>query len=96
MKDSFGRNVHSMRISVTDRCNMRCDYCVSGDKLQLRPAQELLSLEEIETIVRAAGTLGFDTFRFTESVRYQESASSACPRTAACSLGMWTSWRMPV
>ncbi|MBZ0136966.1 MAG: GTP 3',8-cyclase MoaA [Planctomycetes bacterium] len=65
MKDSFGRNVHSMRISVTDRCNMRCDYCVSGDKLQLRPAQELLSLEEIETIVRAAGTLGFDTFRFT-------------------------------
>lgn len=65
MKDSFGRHVHSMRISVTDRCNMRCDYCVSGDKLQLRPSRELLSLEEIETIVRAAGTLGFDTFRFT-------------------------------
>lgn len=65
MKDSFGRNVHSMRISVTDRCNMRCDYCVSGGKLQLRPEHELLSLTEIETVIRAAAELGFDSFRFT-------------------------------
>jgi len=65
MKDSFGRNVHSMRISVTDRCNMRCDYCVSGGKLQLRPEHELLSLSEIETVIRAAAELGFDSFRFT-------------------------------
>jgi cyclic pyranopterin phosphate synthase len=65
MRDSFGRNVHSMRISVTDRCNMRCDYCVSGGKLQLRPEHELLSLPEIETVIRAAAELGFDSFRFT-------------------------------
>ncbi|MCC6572301.1 MAG: GTP 3',8-cyclase MoaA [Planctomycetes bacterium] len=54
-----------MRISVTDRCNMRCSYCVSGDLLKLKPAGHLLSLDEIETVVRASMRLGFDSFRFT-------------------------------
>ena len=65
MLDTFGRTIHSMRISVTDRCNMRCHYCISGDSLKLRPRHEILTLEEIEEVIRAAVELGFDAFRFT-------------------------------
>jgi len=65
MKDSFQREIHALRISVTDRCNMRCRYCVSGDLLKLKPQDELLSLDEIEAVIRAALVLGFDAFRFT-------------------------------
>ncbi len=65
MKDSFQREIHALRISVTDRCNMRCRYCVSGDLLKLKPQDELLSLNEIEAVIRAALVLGFDAFRFT-------------------------------
>lgn len=65
MQDTHGRRIHSMRISVTDRCNMRCSYCVSGGKLQLKPRDELLTLDEIETVIQAATMLGFDAFRFT-------------------------------
>lgn len=65
MKDSFQREIHALRISVTDRCNMRCRYCVSGDLLKLKPQNELLSLDEIEAVIRAALVLDFDAFRFT-------------------------------
>jgi cyclic pyranopterin phosphate synthase len=65
MKDQFGREVHSLRVSVTDRCNMRCFYCLSGDKLQLKPKDEILSLEEIEEVCRAAATCGINYIRFT-------------------------------
>lgn len=65
MKDSFQREIHALRISVTDRCNMRCRYCVSGDLLKLKPHNDLLSLDEIESVIRAALVLNFDAFRFT-------------------------------
>lgn len=65
MKDAFQREVHALRISVTDRCNMRCRYCVSGDLLQLKPHENLLALTEIEEVIRAALVLDFDSFRFT-------------------------------
>ncbi|RIK65569.1 MAG: GTP 3',8-cyclase MoaA [Planctomycetota bacterium] len=65
MKDNFNREIHALRISVTDRCNMRCRYCVSGDLLKLKPAESLLSLAEIESVIRASLSLGFDAFRFT-------------------------------
>jgi cyclic pyranopterin phosphate synthase len=65
MKDSFQREIHALRISVTDRCNMRCRYCVSGDLLKLKPYNNLLSLDEIEAVIRAALVLNFDAFRFT-------------------------------
>ena len=65
MKDSFNREIHALRISVTDRCNMRCRYCVSGDLLKLKPAESLLSIDEIESVIRASLTRGFDAFRFT-------------------------------
>jgi cyclic pyranopterin phosphate synthase len=65
MQDQFGREVHSMRVSVTDRCNMRCFYCLSGDSLQLKPKDEILSLEEIEEVCFAATQCGVNYFRFT-------------------------------
>ncbi|MCC6575038.1 MAG: radical SAM protein [Planctomycetes bacterium] len=65
MLDQFGRNVFSMRISVTDRCNMRCFYCAHGDVIQAKPKSEILTFEEIEEVCTAATQVGIDSFRFT-------------------------------
>lgn len=65
MKDSFGREVDTLRVSVTDRCNLRCSYCRPAEACApLRP-EELLSFDEIEEVVRAAATLGFVRVRLT-------------------------------
>lgn len=57
MRDSFGRNIDYLRVSVTDRCNLRCLYCMpDGVKLKKRP--EILSLEELVHICRAAVSCG--------------------------------------
>jgi cyclic pyranopterin phosphate synthase len=65
MLDQFGRNVHSMRVSITDRCNMRCFYCANGDVLQTKPRDEILTFEEIEEVCVAATEVGVNSFRFT-------------------------------
>ena len=65
MEDRFGRKVDSMRISVTDRCNMRCFYCLAGDHLDLQPKEQILSLEEIEEVINGALEVGISRFRFT-------------------------------
>ena len=50
--DSFGRRVDYLRLSVTDRCNLRCTYCMS-EHMQFVPKAELLSLEELDRIATA-------------------------------------------
>ena len=65
MKDRYGREIHAMRISVTDRCNMRCQYCMSSMTPEFSPRENLLTLEEIDQVITAATYLGFDSFRFT-------------------------------
>ena len=50
--DSFGRVHRDLRISVTDRCNFRCRYCMPADGLEWLPREELLSFEEIERVAR--------------------------------------------
>ena len=50
--DSFGRVVRDLRISITDRCNFRCRYCMPAEGLQFVPRSELLSFEEVERIAR--------------------------------------------
>ncbi len=50
--DSFGRVHRDLRISVTDRCNLRCTYCMPADGLEWLPREELLTFEEIERIAR--------------------------------------------
>lgn len=62
--DSFGRVHNNLRISVTDRCNIRCVYCMP-ESVQFLPRAELLSFEEIERFARVAATLGIDKLRLT-------------------------------
>ncbi|HZF86554.1 MAG TPA: radical SAM protein, partial [Burkholderiaceae bacterium] len=50
--DPFGRAVRYLRLSVTDRCNLRCVYCMPQD-MRFQPSPELLSLEELERVARA-------------------------------------------
>jgi len=62
--DRFGRHVHYIRMSVTDRCDFRCVYCMTED-MQFLPRDQILSLEELETVARAFTELGVDRIRIT-------------------------------
>ncbi len=62
--DSFGRVHNNLRISVTDRCNIRCVYCMP-ETVEFLPRQNLLTFEEIERFVRVATGLGIDKIRLT-------------------------------
>lgn len=63
--DRFGRVHTSLRISVTDRCNIRCFYCMPNENVQFRPRHEILSFEEIARFVRVVAALGVDKLRLT-------------------------------
>jgi len=63
--DSFGRVHNSLRISVTDRCNIRCFYCMPAGDVEFLPKEHLLTFEEIERLVRIGVTLGIDRVRLT-------------------------------
>jgi cyclic pyranopterin phosphate synthase len=62
--DKFGREVNYVRISVTDRCDFRCVYCMAED-MTFVPRQDVLSLEELQTVARAFTELGVGKIRFT-------------------------------
>src|SRR5918992_908411 len=64
--DSFGRLHRDLRISVTDRCNFRCTYCMPEDGLEWLPREDLLTFEEIERVARLlVERYGFDGIRLT-------------------------------
>lgn len=63
--DTFGRLHDNLRISVTDRCNIRCFYCMPEDNAQYMMRDEILSFEEIERFVRVAVSLGVTKLRIT-------------------------------
>jgi len=63
--DSFGRAHDNLRISVTDRCNIRCFYCMPETGVQFMERKEILSFEEIERFVRVAVRLGITKLRIT-------------------------------
>src|ERR1700681_3743231 len=63
--DTFGRIHDNLRISVTDRCNIRCFYCMPEDNVQYVARQEILSFEEIERFARVAASLGVTKWRVT-------------------------------
>jgi cyclic pyranopterin phosphate synthase len=63
--DSFGRKHNNLRISVTDRCNIRCFYCMPADNVVFKPREELLSFEEMFRFVRVVSRLGVDKIRLT-------------------------------
>jgi cyclic pyranopterin phosphate synthase len=62
--DSWGRPHNNLRISVTDRCNIRCVYCMPED-VRFLPRADLLTFEEIERVTRVAVPLGIDKVRLT-------------------------------
>ena len=65
LTDRHGRRIHYLRVSVTDRCNYRCVYCMPEEGIPLKSHDDMLSYEEIASIARAAAGLGFDKVRLT-------------------------------
>src|SRR3954454_11892290 len=64
--DTFGRVHRDLRISVTDRCNFRCGYCMPSEGMQWMPREQLLSFEEIERGGKGFGRrFGFTSIRLT-------------------------------
>jgi cyclic pyranopterin phosphate synthase len=63
--DSFGRHITDLRISVTDRCNFRCVYCMPEEGMQWLKRDTILSFDEIEHIATVAVGLGIDEIRLT-------------------------------
>ncbi len=62
--DRFGRNIHYLRISLTDHCNLRCVYCMPED-MTFRPNAHLMQDDELLLLARLFADLGFDKFRLT-------------------------------
>lgn len=65
MKDAFGRTIDYLRISLTDRCNFRCIYCMPAEGVPQMSHDDILRIEEIERVVRVAASLGIKKFRLT-------------------------------
>jgi len=65
LRDSWGREIRSLRVSVTDKCNFRCRYCMPAEGLDWLQRDELLSFEEIERLVRMVASMGVDEIRLT-------------------------------
>jgi cyclic pyranopterin phosphate synthase len=63
--DRFGRHHTSLRVSVTDRCNLRCTYCMPAETPDYQDRSEILTFEEIERFVAIAASLGVDDVRLT-------------------------------
>ena len=65
MRDQYGRELSDLRISLTDRCNLRCVYCMPADGIDFRPHEELLQDDELLLLVRIAAELGVKKVRLT-------------------------------
>jgi cyclic pyranopterin phosphate synthase len=65
LRDSWDREIKSVRVSVTDKCNFRCTYCMPAEGLEWLPREEVLRFEEIERLVRVLASLGVDEVRLT-------------------------------
>jgi GTP 3',8-cyclase len=65
LRDGWGREIQSLRISVTDRCNFRCRYCMPAEGLPWLPKPELLAFEEIQRLVAVMARMGVDEVRLT-------------------------------
>lgn len=65
MKDGFGRTIDYLRISLTDKCNLRCKYCMPPDGIKNLPHQEILTYEEIIALVKVMSKMGLKKIRLT-------------------------------
>src|SRR5205823_7537637 len=63
--DSLGRVHTNLRLSVTDRCNIRCFYCMPDENVRFLPRRDILMFEEIERFARVVARMGIDKLRLT-------------------------------
>ena len=79
MNDQYGRRIDYMRVSVTDRCNLRCVYCMPGEGFSFLPHEDILSFEEIERVCRIGVRLGI-----TKNQADRRRAACAAGNTGSC------------
>src|SRR6201989_3428659 len=65
MEDRYGHRISYLRVSITDRCNERCTYCMPHELQEWLPRQDILSYEEMLRIIRVATRLGVSKVRIT-------------------------------
>src|ERR1022692_4527257 len=65
LTDQFGRNHNYLRISLTERCNLRCSYCMPPEGIRLRPRAEFMNKEEVLGIAKIVVNLGINKIRLT-------------------------------
>jgi cyclic pyranopterin phosphate synthase len=65
LRDSYGRAIRDLRVSLTDRCNFRCFYCLPHGEPPIAPKEQMLSFEEIETVCEIFVSLGIEKIRLT-------------------------------
>src|SRR5436189_1659737 len=65
LRDGWGRELKSLRVSVTDKCNFRCRYCMPAEGLEWLGREEVLTFEEIARLVRVLARMGVDEIRLT-------------------------------
>ena len=63
--DSFGRQMDYVRLAVTDRCNLRCQYCMPANGIEIAPRADLLTFKEMYRIIRVLTELGVTKIRLT-------------------------------
>ena len=63
--DTLGRPLRNLRLSVTDRCNLRCAYCMPEEEYVWLPREDVLTFEEIDRLVDVFADLGVDKVRLT-------------------------------
>ena len=84
MTDEYGRKIHYLRLSVTERCNLRCRYCMPEEGICKKEHEEMLTEDEMIMAVEAAASLGFDKLRITGGEPLvKKNIVSICSRAAA-------------
>ena len=84
MTDTFGREIYYLRLSVTERCNLRCRYCMPEDGVCKKSHEEMLTEDEMIMAVEAAASLGFYKLRITGGEPLvKKNILSICSRAAA-------------
>ena len=79
MRDDYGRDIRYLRLSVTDRCNCRCVYCMPENGVPMLSHAGILSFEEMRDIVAAAASLGVRKVRLEEA----KAPRAACARRSS-------------
>ena len=71
LTDKFGRRINYMRLAVTDRCNLRCFYCMPAEGIEYKPRKELLTFEELYRVVQLTAKEGIEKIRKTGGEHYK-------------------------